>query len=158
MNEQAILHSLDVTYNFILRASEGVSEEMADQMPPGFRNNIRWNLGHVYVINEKVLFGLTNSQPHLPPNYDEMFKNGTSPADWTTTPPSLNELKFLLREQSARIQATFTGRMDEISATPFRLGTFTTMETIGEIICFSLFHNGIHVEKIRTIRRLLEAK
>ena len=37
-----------------------LSESQADSIPEGFNNNIRWNLGHVYVVQELFAFAFIN--------------------------------------------------------------------------------------------------
>lgn len=138
-----------------LKLFEGLDEGMADIVPQGFNNNIRWNFGHIYTGQEKMVFQLAREQPLLPDGYAEMFSNGTKPADWQSTPPSLNELHSALAEQTARIEAAFANRLDEKIAAPYTTSAGLTMNTIQELILFTLYHEGMHFTAIRFYKRLL---
>ncbi|WP_087997795.1 DinB family protein [Gottfriedia solisilvae] len=35
---------------------EGVTEELADRIPANFRNNIRWQLRHIFTATELLAF------------------------------------------------------------------------------------------------------
>lgn len=80
----------------------------------------------------------------LPGNYATMFGNGTMPSDWTTEPPAPETLRHYLEEQPSRIQETFSDRLSVKLPTPIKLGPYIEMETIGEVLYFTLFHEGMH--------------
>ena len=90
-----------------LHIIKDISETQADIVPEGFNNNIRWNLGHIYLVH--ALF----SQDRAPSGYGSLFKMGSKPADWTVQPPALPELLELLEAQPNRIQEQLLDRLDE---------------------------------------------
>lgn len=51
MTGEMLLKHLELVRANALRALESTTEEMADAMPAGFRNTIRWNLGHIYNVD-----------------------------------------------------------------------------------------------------------
>ncbi|GAA3314767.1 hypothetical protein GCM10020331_008140 [Ectobacillus funiculus] len=88
---------------------EGLSEEQADQRPEGFLNTIRWNLGHIYTVQNALVSKIWwEKNIDIPSRYLELFAPGTKPADWQGEVPTLDELKQLLEEQPAKTEGSFS--------------------------------------------------
>ena len=147
------------TYNLVrsltLSALNSASEEAADIIPNGFHNNIRWNMGHILVTQDFFMYG--PSCPHLPASYPALFAPGTKPANWEGDIPSLATLAAQLEEQKTRIQEEFAGRLDEKLPQPFQLGKKGTMNTVGELLTFSLFHEGMHMNTFSLLNKVISA-
>lgn len=140
-----------------LKAMDGVTEEIADRIPDGFRNHIRWNLGHLYVVQERFAFQYVGLPLQMPNGFREMFEYGTtplSPPD-NLTPPTLPELEALLRDQSQRIQDALAERMQEAVVPPYTTSAGFVLGTLEQLLSFNLYHEGMHVSVIRLYKKLL---
>lgn len=155
MNNEIVLSQMDLIRSFTLRNLEHVSEADADKVPSGFRNTIRWNAGHIVTVQEQLVIGLGGGISHIPSYYPEMFGNGTKPEDWKREAPTMDELLGQLKEQPGRIRAVLGERLGENAVQPFKLGQVAEMNTIGEILIFSLYHEGIHAGTINAMKKLL---
>ncbi len=69
------------------------------------------------------------------------------------SPPSLKELRDLLEDQPKRVKEAYTGRLDEQGEKPFDLGT-VTFTTLGEVLSFANWHEGLHQGTITSIKRV----
>ncbi|WP_407306008.1 DinB family protein [Desulfosporosinus sp. SB140] len=134
-------------------AIKDLGESQADNIPIGFNNNIRWNLGHVYLVQERFAFGFTEIPMQLPEGFMELFGKDTKPSDWKTQPPTLTELTQLLEDQTNRIQETFSSRLDEVLAKPWTMPSGLTLKTVREFLTFSMYHEGMHVQMIKMLKR-----
>lgn len=152
MNEDIIWQEVNFARERLLEEVKDVSEEAADQMPEGFRNTIRWNLGHVFVVHESLIAGLAGETPQVPSHYGELFAPGTKPADWGDNVPSLSELREKLEGQINSLQERFGGRLDEKVANTFKPGVLEP-STIGEVLTFALYHEGLHNGVIKGLKR-----
>lgn len=153
--DQALFKQLAFVREVTLQLVKDVSEQEADVVPDGFNNNIRWNLGHIYLVQEVFAFARAGEIPKIPDGFVEWFNMGTKPADWEQAPPSLEELSGLLREQIKRIEETFMNRLQERSAQPMAIRTLN-LETVEEFLTFSLYHEGTHTQVIKSIKRLIQ--
>lgn len=142
-----------------LAAIEGLTEEMVDLVPPGFNNNIRWNLGHLYLDQYLWLQHLTKEPAPIAEGFAEWFDFGTRPADWKSQPPSLEALRTLLSEQPGRIRELYGHRLEEVY---FRGGSReefppieSGMHTVAQVLVRTIFHEGLHLGTILAIRRSL---
>ncbi|MBB5174149.1 DinB family protein [Texcoconibacillus texcoconensis] len=146
-----LMEQLAFIRHVTLKAIEDVTEEQADQVPTGFSNSIRWNLGHIAFVQEYFLFHATNEATDLPQTYATLFGPGTKPTDWTEEPPSLDELKKQLTDQKDRIKKTFATRLNETIEEPIQIASLQ-LSTVEQLISFSLYHEGVHTETIKRLK------
>lgn len=150
-----IFKQLTFIRKLTLEEVEDISESQADIIPEGFDNNIRWHLGHIYTAQERLAFHITQEPLLLPDGYQDWFGKGTKPSDSQKDIPTLNDLRSILLNQPARIRETFENRLGEKVSSPFSTSSGLALETIAEILTFSLYHEGMHFDHIKTYKRLL---
>ncbi|MGX6443497.1 DinB family protein [Neobacillus sp. K501] len=155
MNEKMIFDQFEFARHATLKVAQGITEENADAIPNGYPNSLRWQLGHIYVAVEGIVFRFANEIPHLPEGYMDLFKTGTKITDWQITPPPLEELHPLLLQQVNRVKETFSGRLDEKIANPFIMGTLK-LETIGELLSYASMHESEHIGIIKSLKNTLK--
>lgn len=148
-----LFNQLKVIRSNTLNAVKEVSESQADSVPEGFNNNIRWNLGHVYLVQEKFAFGFIPEPLPMPEGFTELFGRGTKPSEWKVQLPTLLELIKLLEDQTSLIKEKLDNRLDEVVANPFKMPSGLTLKTIGEFLTFSMYHEGMHVQTIKMLKK-----
>ncbi|PKR78388.1 DinB family protein [Halalkalibacillus sediminis] len=155
MNEKTLFAQLRFIRMRTIAALDATSEENADKQPAGFTNNIRWNLGHIFVAQENLLYAFIGEKPPMPEHFLKWFNRGTSPQDWDGDLPSLEELRQLLKEQPDRMEATFTGQLNEKGPQPFALTEDFVLETIEDAFHFVIWHEGIHQGTITGLKHAI---
>lgn len=156
MNEKHILQQLDITRSSLLKEVEDIEEKEADQIQDGFPNSIRWQLGHVYLSTEFLVFKKAGESTNIPENYGSFFGGGTHPNQWEATPPELSELKELLKDQKKRLLSTFEGKMDNALEEAFQPGPFN-IESVGAMLLFSATHESEHIGWIKSMKRAVRS-
>ncbi|WP_088011774.1 DinB family protein [Gottfriedia acidiceleris] len=153
--EQFLFNQLAFVRNQTLNVLQGLTEEMADQIPNGFRNSIRWNLGHIYVVEERFAFQHLGLPQKLPEGFKEQFEYGTTPVNaHKFHVPTLKELEDLLKEQQVRIQETLIDLLD-VNVDPYTTSAGMTLETPKQFLTFILYHEGMHFSVIKLYKSLL---
>lgn len=139
-----------------LKTMEGVSEELADRIPDGFRNSIRWQFGHIYTVLERLAFKAVRLELNLPQGYKDMFEYGTLPpaASGVVAVPSLSELRDLLSGQPKRIRDALAGRLEE-EVEPYTTSTGITLATPRQFLQMNLYHEGMHQSMIKAYKTIL---
>lgn len=133
----------------------GMKEEETLFIPKGFNNNIKWNLGHIYLIQEKFGFQIIGEETKLPNNFMELFSTGTKPVDWRNQVlPTTDELIQLLINQLERIEKNLDGRLED-EIVPYTTSTGLSLSTVKELISFCLYHEGMHFNAIKSIKRMI---
>lgn len=157
MNEKLIFDLFEFARNNTLKVAEGITEENADIIPDGYPNSLRWQLGHIYVAVERIVFHFSNEIPNLPEGFIDFFKPGSKTTDWNLTPPSIEEILPLLSKQLIRVKETFEGRLDEKIENPFTMGSLK-LETIGELLSYATFHENEHIGTIKSLKNGLKVE
>lgn len=155
MNEEMLFTLLEYSRFSTLQAAKKVKEEyadFADTIPEGFNNNVRWNLGHIATITDQLLNYPAGEKPLLPKPYHKSFANGTSPKDWNEETPALDEIIQALEEQPKQLKEKYAGRLFDPLPKPFKLVSLE-FKTLGDILSFNLFHEGLHTGQINTMLR-----
>ncbi len=135
----------------VLGVVDNVSEKEAEIVPKGFKNNIRWNLGHIYLDQYLWLQAMTKEKADVPEQFNSWFGFGTSPSDFDTETPSLEELKLLLKKQPAQIKEVYGDRIEE-EFPAIDMG----METIEQVLVRTVFHEGMHLQAILDLKKCIE--
>lgn len=141
----------------VLKTMEGVTEGNADRIPEGFRNTIRWQLGHIYVVLERFAFQYMGLPLYLPEGFKEQFEYGTSPLNVlnSVSIPTLQELETLLKEQQERIRDVLGHHLQEKVVPPYTTSSGMTLETPEQFLSFNLYHEGMHLSVIKLYKNLL---
>ncbi|MEH7266144.1 DinB family protein, partial [Priestia megaterium] len=106
MKEEIIFNQSETVRSITVELLESIPESDWDVIPKGFRNNIRWNAGHILTIQDWFANSFRSLSENLPNKYWDYFAKDTSPADWTDDPPSKEVLLKLLKEQHVWIHTT----------------------------------------------------
>ncbi|MBU3568870.1 DinB family protein [Priestia aryabhattai] len=150
MKEEIIFKQLESVRSITMELLESIPESEWDVIPKGFRNNIRWNAGHILTIQDFFTNSFRSLSEHLPEKYWAYFGKDTSPADWTEKPPSKEVLLKLLKEQPASIHTRCEGKLDQKLDKPFK-----GAETLGELLLIGNFHDGMHTGVINAQRKII---
>ncbi|WP_221563205.1 DinB family protein [Alkalihalobacillus sp. TS-13] len=157
MKEDGIFEQYDFYRESSIQLLDSIaSEKQADVIPNGYSNSLRWNLGHILVAQEGVMYYFGMNQPgDISTKIQESFKPGTSPKDWFASPLTLNEIQELLIEQKERIRDTFSGRLGEPAANAFEFRD-KKLKMVGDLFIFTLWHEGLHQGVINGMKRALK--
>jgi len=151
--DQMLFKQIEFIRDRTVNTVQGLSEEALDVIPEGFNNNLRWNLGHVYYVQERFAFYFAGEPTQLPDHFEVLFPNGTKPADWVVAPPTKDVLLQFLTDQPRRIQSVLTNRLEERVKEPFTTRNGLTLSTIQEFLTYTLYHEGIHFNTINFLKR-----
>ncbi|WP_306454058.1 DinB family protein [Evansella halocellulosilytica] len=138
--------------DYFLYELEDVTEKEAEIIPTGFKNNIRWNIGHVYIDQYLWVQVLTKEKGHYPESFNSWFGFRTSPKNFTADTPSFGQLKALLEEQPAKIQKQYGNRLDE-EFEPTEMG----MYTLEQVLVRTIYHEGMHTQSILDLKKCIRA-
>ena len=150
MTEEQLFNQMKMWRTWTVEFLRDIPEEIADQIPQGHRNNIRWNTGHILAGWDHAMFPAVDEERRLPHSYHLMFPNGSKPDDWTEQPPSMDTLIQQLEEQVLLIEQACKGRLDE----PLK-ESFVGVRTLGDMLVFQMNHESLHMGIIKSMKQLL---
>ncbi|KMK77708.1 DinB family protein [Alkalihalobacillus pseudalcaliphilus] len=147
---EILLNQLNDYRGYLLYLVNDITEEQAALIPNGFRNNIHWNLGHIYLDQFLWIHTLTKEQKPEIQSLNKWFGFGTTPENFTEETPSFNEITELLQSQIATIHKTY-GEHLETEYPPVEMGMFT----IEQVLSRTIFHEGMHIQAILDIKKFI---
>jgi len=150
---EALLKTWKTSRNIYLDYFEKYDLEQLNKVPTGFNNNLIWNIGHIIVAQQSLIYRLSNLPMNVSSELFDAYKPGTKPVS-PTSQPEADELKTLLislvdqteSDLSSGVFQTFTGRQ---TATGFLLST------LADSLEFNNYHEGIHLGYMLSLRKFI---
>jgi len=152
------LQGLLLARRMLAPALDAIDPALADRQPAGFRNSLRWQLGHLITVADTLLTGVAaGRRPALPEEYRGWFANDTSPADFSARTPDWATLRHELGESTSRL-ADLLRELDPAADLPQPLEPrpgLLLATTVAGVVGYALWHEGHHGGRIACYHRLL---
>ncbi|GAA0878388.1 DinB family protein [Algoriphagus jejuensis] len=127
--------------------------EQLNKVPDGFNNNLIWNIGHIIVAQQSLIYRLSNLPMHVSNELYDTYKPGSKPTAITSQAEAEELKKFLISlvdqtqaDLSNGVFQTFTERE---TATGFLLST------LEDSLHFNNYHEGLHLGYMMSIGKFL---
>ena len=141
----------ETSRNIYLKFFDNYSLEQLNTIPEGMSNNLIWNIGHVIVSQQKLVYALSGLPMHIPDSLFEKYQNGSRP-DGKTTQAEVDEVKKLLSEMVEKTKVDFeAGIFKEFH--PYQTKTGFYLGTWKEAMEFNNYHEGIHLGIMMSIKK-----
>lgn len=150
MDEKQLFAQVRLWRKWTVDYLKTIPNEIANEIPAGYNNNILWNAGHILVGWDNTVYPVIGEARRLDSSYHLMFPSGSSPKEWAGNPPSLNEIVELLESQISNMEVACKGKVQTPLKQPF-LG----METLEEMILFHMNHENFHMGIVKGMRQTL---
>lgn len=140
----------------VKRIAGGVDPNLADEIPDGCHNSLRWHLGHILITQDLLVLGLAGRPLTVPDEWRSWFAKGTSPADWNEATPGWQELRDQLEPMSQNI-LKHLGEIDlDLNLPkPYQTSTGPLLITVRDVAHFSAMHEAIHAGIMMAYKRVL---
>lgn len=149
------LKQFNLARTSLLTFIDELNDEQLDATSPYFENTIRWQIGNVLLLDEKLLFVHPKKSQKLPEEYAELFSSDIQVKDWTVEPPSLSQLMDDLIGQQERINS-----YDELfwkSNVKFKV-PFGSVETHGDLLIMLAHREAEALGKMKIMKNIVDGK
>ena len=140
----------------ILALVEGLSAEQLTTIPPGFRNHMLWNAGHLAVALQSLCYKMSGLPILLPAEAPAQFGKGTDPSGWGTSTPLPDPeavLAWLLPGVEALERDIARGVF--VTYTPYETSMGNVLTSLPEALDHVLWHEGLHFGTLLAMRKLV---
>ncbi len=135
------------------RFLENYTLEQLNTIPPGFSNNLAWNLGHIIVAQQGLVYRLSGLPMNIPMELYDTYKNGSKPTG-NTTQQEIDELKVLLFSLMDQTKEDFAaGKFT--SYNEYTTGTGFHLATTKDAFEFNNYHEAMHLGFMMNIRKFI---
>jgi hypothetical protein len=136
-----------------LKLIESYSLEQLNKIPEGFSNNLAWNLGHIIVAQQGLVYRLSGLPINVTDEMNEKYRNGSKPTG-TTTQAELDELKVLLFSHVEQTKEDYAaGKF--ITYNEYTTGTGFHLANLKDAMEFNNYHEGLHMGFMMNIRKFI---
>ncbi|MDI1254881.1 MAG: DinB family protein [Flavobacterium sp.] len=146
-----------VSRNTIAKFLDNYTLEQLNKVPQGFNNNLIWNIAHIVVVQQMLVYNLSGLPMMVDVQMVEKYKRGTKPES-DVTQEEVDHIKSLLFTTIEKTEADFNSESSEAifhNFTEFTTMTGFTMRTAAEAIAFNYFHESMHIGIMMSIRKFI---
>ena len=143
----------ETSRNLYLNYLEKYSLEQLNTIPQGFSNNLIWNIAHIVVSQQKLVYTLSGLPMHISQDMMEKYQNGSKP-DGKTTQEEVDQIKALLISTVNQTKSDFdNGIFKEFN--PYQTKTGFYLGSLDEAIQFNNYHEAIHLGIMMQIKKFV---
>lgn len=132
---------------------ENYSLEQLNTVPEGFNNNLIWNIAHVIVTQQLLMYKLSGLPMQVSDEMVEKYKKGTK----TEGDVSQEEVDIIKKLLLTTLNQTEKDLKDQIfkNFNEYPTSTGFVLRSIEDALHFNNFHEGIHLGYILALRKSL---
>ena len=136
-----------------LKIIENYSLEQLNKIPEGFSNNLIWNLGHIIVSQQGLVYHLSGLPMHITLEMMDTYKNGSKPKE-NVTQEEVDALKNLLFSLLEKTKEDYSNGLFT-TYNEYTTGTGFHLSTTKEAMEFNNYHEAIHLGFMMNIRKFI---
>ncbi len=143
------LQNRKVLYHFL----KTIPVELVVKIPDGFKNNILWNIAHIIVVQQRLVYKRSGLEMLISADFVEKYNKGSFPAEETST-AEIEQIQQLLFSTLKKTEEDYQeNRFKTFSefTTPIQ----TILKNVEDAILFNNYHEGIHLGYILALKKAL---
>ncbi|WP_264519972.1 DinB family protein [Flavobacterium sp. N1994] len=151
---------MDTTFNInqtsrtvISKIVENHTLEQLNTIPEGFSNNLIWNIAHVIVVQQMLVYNLSGLPIMVSDDMVAKYKRGTKP-EHSVTQEEVDEIKTLLFATLEQTKKDFANNIFK-NFTEFTTLSGYTMKTAMDAMEFNNYHEALHTGIMMQIRKFI---
>jgi DinB superfamily len=139
--------------NLVSKFLENYTLEQLNKIPEGFSNNLIWNIGHIIVTQQMLVYKLSGLPMIVSDEIVEKYKKGSKP-EQEVTQTEVDEIKSLLY---LTIEKTIEDLNHNIFKEYLEYPTSTgfILKNVEGAIAFNNFHEGLHLGIMMSLRKFV---
>lgn len=139
--------------SYTLKQIESLSTQQLNKIPDGFKNNIVWNLGHLVITQQLLIYKLSKNTPHISLEWIKQYGKNSTP----TTSVSEDEIIKLKEAYLNLIPQTEIDFNKQLFTEyiPYKTSMGIELKTVTEAISFNNTHEGVHSGIILGLKKLV---
>jgi len=132
---------------------ENYTLEQLNKVPEGFTNNLIWNIAHVIVTQQLLVYKLSGLPMMVSDEMVDKYRRGTKP-EQDVTQAEADEIQALLFDTLHKTEVDYNnGLFVNYQEYPTSTG-FVLESTVGALQ-FNNFHEGLHLGIMLSIRKFV---
>ena len=151
---------MDFTFDIALKTRilfyktlENLTLDQLNTKPKGFNNTIFWNIKHVVITQQLLIYRLSELPVLVTETEIETYKKGTK-SESKATIEDIELLKYQLFSTLEKTKEDYQKGLFK-KYTEYTVSTKSILTSIDEALAFNNFHEGIHFGYILAMKKIL---
>lgn len=132
---------------------EGLDIQTLNTIPPGYKNNLIWNFGHIVVTQQLLCYKLSGLEMAISDEMVDAYRKGSTPVADITEAEYIT-LKHLSMSLIDRMEQDFREGLFK-SYSPYTTSYGVSLNNIEEAIEFNAMHESMHLGYTMALKRAL---
>ena len=132
---------------------ENYSLEQLNAIPHGFNNNLIWNIAHIVVVQQMLVYNLSGLPMLVSDEMVSKYKRGSKP-EAEVTQQEVDVVKELLFQTIEQTETDWNAKIFK-NFNEFTTLSGYTMKSAEDAIAFNYYHEAIHIGMMMSIRKFL---
>lgn len=139
--------------NIVLTFLENHSLEKLNTIPEGFSNNLIWNIGHIIVVQQMLVYKLSGLPMMISDEMVEKYKKGTKP-EHSVEQEEVDLMKTLLFSTLEQAQKDFSTDVFQ-NYLEFTTGVGYHLSSAKDAMEFNNYHEALHIGIMMQIKKFI---
>jgi hypothetical protein len=150
---QEILTLTKASRNMVLKLIEAYTLEQLNKVPAGFNNNIIWNVAHIVVTQQLLVYKLSGLPMLVSEEMVEKYRKGTKTEHFASQ-EEVDEIMSLLTQTINQTEIDIQNEVFK-NFTEYPTSAGYELTSAQDAMSFNNFHEGIHLGVILGHRKLV---
>lgn len=149
-----VIEVIKASRNKLLSLVEELSTEDLNFIPPGFNNNLAWQIGHLVVSQQILCYKLSGNKFVIEEELVDLYKNGSKP-ERPFSADEIAQMKGYLLSTIDQLEVDLNNQIFE-NYTPYTVSTYAyRLEGVEDAITFVASHDGLHYGCSLALKKLV---
>jgi hypothetical protein len=132
---------------------KGYTLDQLNKIPEGYNNNLIWNIAHVIVVQQMLVYKLSGLPMKISDEMVEKYKKGTKP-EHIATQAEVDKIQIALEETINQTEIDLENKIF-INFQEYPTSAGIVLKSAAEATAFNDFHEGLHIGIIMSIRKFV---
>lgn len=141
------------TRKWVSQFLENHTLEQLNKIPEGFSNNLIWNIGHIVVTQQLLVYKLSGLPILVSDEMVEKYRKGTKP-EQDATQEEVDVIKSLLFKAVEQAEADYNNGVF-VNYQEYPTSTGFVLQNAKGALEFNNMHEGVHIGIMMNIRKFI---
>ena len=127
--------------------------EQLNKIPEGFKNNIIWNIAHIIVTQQLLVYKFSGLPMMVSDELVQKYMKGTKP-EHNATQAEVDEIKTLLSKTIDQTKVDFDNKIFK-NYQEYPTSTGFVLKDVEGAMVFNNFHEGLHIGIMMGLRKFI---
>lgn len=132
---------------------ENYSLEQLNKIPDGFKNNLFWNIAHVVVTQQLLVYKFSGLSMMVSDELVQKYMKGTKP-EHIATQAEVDEIMSLLSQTIDQTKKDYDSKIF-INYQEYPTSTGFVIKNVEDAMVFNNFHEGLHIGIMMGLKKFI---